>query len=230
MTAKATWLEKRALHVRRIEWARAVPCEDAAAMNAAEGGVDAAAPPDDERGAPVAERVTTTPGSAEALEASERALASRTAELELAEAQLLTLRGQMVAIRAAATDARQALANQTERTLADAESELVKLALAIAERVVGRELATSPELIVGWARAALSASSLGEGVAVAVSSDVAATVDASGWEDLAPRLITDTSLPPSTCELRNGKTTITVGGGDRLALVAEQLAAIPRAA
>jgi len=218
MTSTPTWFEKRALQVRPAEWAGPAPA-DAHPAEAA----DAAALAIAERAA--ADAAALVP--AEALEASEQTLAVRTAELTQAEAELAASREEIATAHAAAADAQQALARVIEKTLEDAEAELVKLAIAIAERVVGRELGTSPELIVDWAREALAASTLGEGLVVAVSSDVAVAVDSSHWEDLAPRVVTDASLPPSTCELRDGATTVTASGGDRLDLVAELVAAIP---
>jgi flagellar biosynthesis/type III secretory pathway protein FliH len=162
-----------------------------------------------------------------ALEAAEAALAVRTRELASAETALGALREELSAARAAAVDAQQALAHVTERLVAGAEGELVKLALGIAERVVARELATSPALVVGWAREAIAASSLGEGLVVAVSSDLAASVDALEWGDLERLVTTDPALAPATAEIRDGKSVVTVGGGERLDLVAEQLAAVP---
>jgi flagellar assembly protein FliH len=217
MTTKTTWFDKHTVHVRRIAWSG-----QAASATPEEAHVEADVPESAEREAPEAALVP-----AEALEASEQVVAVKTAEVGVLTATVAALRGELDAAHAMASEARQALAEVTERTLEDAESELVKLALAIAERIVGRELATSPELIIGWAREALAASTLGEGLVVAVSADVASAVDPEHWEELAPRLIADASLPPSTCELRDGTTTVVVGGGDRLDLAAAQLAAVP---
>lgn len=214
--SKATWFQKHELQVRKAAWAVAAPADDEQAA-VADG-----APAIPERGPSETALVP-----AAALEASELALAIRAVELTRAEAELAAARDELAIAHAAVAEAQQARARAAEQTLEDAETELVKLALAIAERVVGRELATSPELIARWAREALAVSTFGEELVVAVSADVANAVEASHWEDLAPMLTTDASLPLSTCELRDGKTTITVGSSDRLDLVAEQLAALP---
>jgi hypothetical protein len=222
MTSKPAWFEKHATPIRRSAWAGPAPLGLYVVPSGDPAHDSETARPGGGAEAPAAVLV---PG--EALDASEQMLAVRTAELAGAHAELLALRQEIVTAHAATTDAQDALLRFTEKTLEDAESELVKLAVAIAERVVGRELATAPDLIVGWAREALATSSLGEGLVVAVSSDVASALEPLQWKDLAPRLVTDAALPPSTCELRDGQTTVIVGGGDRLDLVTEQLARIP---
>ncbi len=215
MSTKATWLDKHILAVRRTEWS-------GGPAPTVQTELEAEVPESAERQAPVAALVP-----AEALEASEKTVAIKTAEISALSAEMAVLRGDLEVAKAAATEARQELVAVTEQTLGTAEIELVKLALAIAERIVGRELATSPELVVAWAREALAASTLGESLVVAVSADVASAVDPEHWEELAPRLVADASLPPLTCELRDGKSTVVVGGGDRLDLIAEQLASVP---
>lgn len=215
--SKATWFQRHALPIRKTAWAVAAPADDAAEVMA-----DAGEPAIPEHGAVAASLVLVA-----ALEASEQALVVKTAELARAEADLAAARDEIATALVAVAEAQQARARAAEQTLEDAETELVKLALGIAERVVGSELSSSPALIARWAREALAASTFGEELVVAVSADVAIAVESSEWEDLAPRLTTDASLPLSTCELRDGKTTVTVGSAERLELVAEQLAALP---
>src|SRR4051812_20054863 len=121
-----TWFQKRALPVRRTEWSQAAKVAEQVASQ-----------DDGEAEEPVSGTAAVVPVAA--LEASEQALALKIAELARAEGRLTTLRDEMLMAQAAATDAREALAVLASKTLAAAETELVKLALAIAERVVARE-------------------------------------------------------------------------------------------
>lgn len=134
-----------------------------------------------------------------------------------ARANIEQLEGELAASREAAV----AVATQLRD---DAEGELVKLAIAVAERVVGRELSVAPALIVDWVREALAGSDLGGSFVVATSADLSAAVPEAAWGELEDALRMDPALPAGTCEVRDGGRTVTVSAEERFETVAEALA------
>lgn len=107
--------------------------------------------------------------------------------------------------------------------LATAEDELVKLAMAVATRVVLREVTADPTLVVAWAEEALAASGFGSGVVVAVASDVFAAIEAAAWGALGDRVVTDVALGRGVCELRDGARSVEVSALARIELVEDTL-------
>ena len=105
--------------------------------------------------------------------------------------------------------------------LAASEEELVRLAMSIAERVVGRELETDPTLIVGWARECIEQLGAKEGIVVAFAKDVREQVPAVAWADLGVehRTFTDAQLPSGAIEVRTPEGTLAAGPEARLAAV-----------
>lgn len=115
------------------------------------------------------------------------------------------------------------------RMLAASEPELVRLAVAVAERVVGHELRTDPDTVVGWAREAVETLATLEGLTVTVSPDVASQVSPSQWERglAAPHTVSvDASLPEGSCAVRAGASAVRTGAADRLGAVRESLAEV----
>jgi flagellar biosynthesis/type III secretory pathway protein FliH len=155
----------------------------------------------------------------------EGALAAAEHELERLRGDLAEARREAEVHRLELEAARQETAAFAEATLRDAERELVQLATAVAERVIAREVDAAPELIVGWAREALAGSNLGDSLVIAASSDLEARISSEAWGELAPRVVTDASLPDTTCELRARGTVITVSSAERLELVTAHVAA-----
>ena len=112
------------------------------------------------------------------------------------------------------------------RVLAASEPELVRLACAVAARVVSREVRVDPALLAAWAREAVAALEGREGAAVVVAPDVAARVPAEAWAQSlgSDHAITvDPSLPPGAVAVRAGASTIDVSAPGRLAAVAADL-------
>jgi len=99
--------------------------------------------------------------------------------------------------------AMEALTASVEAARADAllasERGLVDLALAIAERVVGRELATDPALVSRWAREGIAALHDEDDITIVASTDVAARLEAS-LPDV--RLEVDAAAEPGSCRVR----------------------------
>jgi flagellar biosynthesis/type III secretory pathway protein FliH len=109
--------------------------------------------------------------------------------------------------------------------LAAAERDLVHLALAIAGKVVGREIAADPAVLAGWAREGIAALGEQDRLTVAISPDLAARLPPEAWaqalDGLAP--VVDRALPPGGCEVRGAYGRVDAGLGPRLASVAEAL-------
>lgn len=109
-----------------------------------------------------------------------------------------------------------------QRVLEGSEREIVELALAIAERVVGRELTTDPSLVMAWARQGIDALADDEPVEAVVSPDVAASIEAAGGLD-GLRVVAEEGLPAATCQLRSAHGEADAGLAARLAAVREAL-------
>jgi len=117
-------------------------------------------------------------------------------------------------LRAELAELFEATAGMEARVAAAAEPEVVRLAIRVAERVVGAELTTRPELVAEWVREGLAALPRKQPVVVAVASDLG--------EVLAeiPGLVVDDTLAPGTCELREGARIVPIAAAARLATIA----------
>ena len=150
-------------------------------------------------------------------------LAAAHTDLAAAHATLYMAHTTLVAEHAAMARDMETL---RERVLAASEPELVRLACAVAERVVGRELRVDPALVTAWAHEAITAIDGREGVAVAVAPDVAASVPAGAWAQTlgsGHALTIDPALAPGTVAVRAGASAIDVGAAARLAAVGDDL-------
>lgn len=216
------WLERSSEEIRAVGWARG----DAAATDAS-------------RESAGAETI-----DAEVLAAEREARRAAEDEAERVRAELAAVRAAAAEIERAAdeafareAEARDALAREVEamgtrtRELVEcAEREIVKLALAVAERVVGREVAVDPSLVIAWVREAIAGAELGEGVAIYVSTDLEARIPADAWGELADRVAVDEELPRETCEVHDGARVIACSERARLSLVAGAVTAVDREA
>lgn len=165
-------------------------------------GAEPVPPPEAPEGPPVADMLARI----DALEVEGEAL----------RAALDAARAEIAKTAAAATRVQQSL-------VADAEPELLSLALAVASRIVGAEIATRPETVARWLHEELATCPLGPPVEVHVSPDVAE--HAPGGP--APSWIVDRSLPKSTCEIRAGASLVEVSPSSRLRAVLEALEVRP---
>lgn len=117
------------------------------------------------------------------------------------------LRADNASLAARLAEAEGASERSRAQWVRDGEPELVRLALAVAERVVGRELAANPAVVASWAREAVDSLLTREGLSVTVSADVAAAVPAGAWErsfGTPPPISVDVSLPPHSCNVSAG--------------------------
>jgi flagellar biosynthesis/type III secretory pathway protein FliH len=130
-------------------------------------------------------------------------------------------------LRTQLAEARNAMMRLRREILEHSEGELVRLAVAIAERVVGRELTADPLLVVAWAREALDQLAAEENVVIAVARDIAKTISPDAWQDVGTphKRQTDPQLAPGTIEVRTPEGTIATGASARLSAVAEALEA-----
>lgn len=138
-------------------------------------------------------------------------------EVEL-ESEVTVLKGQIAQL------AKQ-LAGARAQAFADSELEILKLAVAIATRIVGLEVDADPSMILPWIREGI-AMLPGDDVTVAVASDVAEhlTPEALASElPKAKRCVVDGSLPPGAVEVREGNGTIEVGADARIAAMSDAL-------
>jgi len=129
------------------------------------------------------------------------------------------------ALRAQITEMAATMARLRREVLAASEGELVKLALTVAERVVGRELTTDPTLVVAWAREAVESLAAKDGVVIAVARDVRDEVPASAWGEVGVehRMQTDALLARGGVEVRTPEGTVATGAAARLAAVSQAL-------
>jgi len=162
----------------------------------------------------------------EAVRAAECALAASEAALHRSQLEVVEVRGALAKLHGEREEM-VATMHQVVTTLRDeAERELVKLAIAVAERVVARELTSAPELIVDWAREAIIGSALGDQLELALSPALSSSISVAAWGDLAPFVSVDPALPCGTCEVRDGGKVITVDAETRLSLVSDHLATV----
>jgi flagellar biosynthesis/type III secretory pathway protein FliH len=139
---------------------------------------------------------------------------------------LPALRAELDALRGTLREAIAALATARQEAMAASVPDLVELAAAIAEKVLGRELATDRSVITAWAREAIAALGDAKDVTVVISSDVAALVPQSAWDDgtLGPAsLQVDPSFPAMHCEVRAPSARVVTGLETRLAVVRKVL-------
>ena len=131
------------------------------------------------------------------------------------------------ALRAQVAEMAAAMARLRRQILEASEGELVQLAVVIAERVVARELATEPDLVVHWARQAIDALAAKDEVVIAVAKDVASDVSPEAWAKLGipHELLQDAQLAPGVIEVRTPQGIVAVNAEARLQAVANALGA-----
>lgn len=158
------------------------------------------------------------------------ALVEAHAELVARHESLVTEHAALAARRQELAKANDALAlaveTARERVLAESVPEIVRLASAVATRVVGGELLTDPAIVVGWVREALAALGDRDDVSVAVAPDVAASIPSDEWADIlgsAPAPAVDASLAPGAITVRAGASTVQLSAAARFAAVAADL-------
>jgi len=143
----------------------------------------------------------------------------------LTSAALAQLADENAALREQVAEMAAAMAKLRRQVLEASEGELVKLALAIAERVVSRELATDPALIAAWAREAIQSLAAKDEVVIAVAKDVSQRVPSEAWEMTGVDLCvqSDSQLEAGSVEVRTREGIIATGPAARIAAVSTAL-------
>jgi flagellar assembly protein FliH len=175
-------------------------------------------PPPEPAGAPAPSSVPASPSPAEVI-------AIAPVVDVMASTVIAQLSDDNAALRAQVAEMGSAMARLRRQILEASEGELVQLALVIAERVVARELATEPDLVVHWARQAIDALAAKDEVVIAVAKDVAKDVSAESWAKLGipHELLQDAQLAPGVIEVRTPQGIVAVNAEARLQAVATAL-------
>lgn len=204
------WLDTGAASRQAPEWTRP-PCRGSA--------------PPEEASTASREDVEQAVARARAAEAAARAAeAERDAEArgrQAAEQEAKSLSGALAAERRERAEEVERLRAELSALADSAERELVRLSVAVARRVVGRELALDPALIVAWAREAIEASALAGRFTIAAGREVTERVPAGGWAELEPAVVEDAHVAEGACEIRSEGKVIEIGADARLDAVAE---------
>jgi flagellar biosynthesis/type III secretory pathway protein FliH len=136
------------------------------------------------------------------------------------------LREENAALRRQIVEQALLTARMRRDVLEASEGELLKLAVAIGERIARQELRTDPKIVLGWVREAIDVSTTKDNVIVALAPDLAATLAPSDWEAIAVgpvRVETDASLAPFHCEVRAGASAVEVNVAERVAAMSREL-------
>lgn len=214
------WFERHDAEIRELAWLGAV-------AGAPHPITEPTASPTEEPDASALSECTPevplmTP-EREALTQAEEALALANASIAQLRTELEATHAQAAKLRTELDETEKAMQQFVTKMSEDAETELVKLAITVAERVVARELVLSPNLIIEWAREAIASSDLGGRFIVATSADLSEAIAPAAWGDLEPSLRMDPALPPATCEIRDNGKLITVSSEERLDVIKDSL-------
>lgn len=114
------------------------------------------------------------------------------------------------------------LARVRREVLSASEPEVVKLALSIAERVVGHAVEIEPGLVAQWAAEGVAALATKDDVEVAIGAGLAEHVF-DAVRSTGATLVVDPTLDRQGCEVRGRFARVRTSASDRFALVAESL-------
>lgn len=123
-------------------------------------------------------------------------------------------------------EARGSLERARRDALVESEQELVRLALAIAERVVGREIAMDPKVVALWAREGLESLGAEDNVRCLVSprmGEVLMSLEHWYGDAPMPDVVVDSRLSGLSCEIRGRYGRVDAGLKARLDAVAASL-------
>jgi hypothetical protein len=152
------------------------------------------------------------------------ALGRPSAAPQIVTTREVELESEVAALRVEVTNLEAALVSAREQALSESEPEIVRLALAIASRVVGQEVSADPSIIARWIRQGLGLLPGREDAVVAVAPDVAGLLeDAAEADPSLSDFVVDRALAAGSCELREGTSTVEVGADGRIAAIADAL-------
>lgn len=138
----------------------------------------------------------------------------------------LSLQAEIAGLKGALADALALAARARREVLVASVPEVVRLAQAIAETVIGDRIDRDPSVLSRLAREGIDALLAQDEIVVAVAPDLAERVTAEVWGlSLEGRatVVTDPSLPAMRCEVRTKVARVAVDPGSRLRAVLEAL-------
>lgn len=146
-------------------------------------------------------------------------------KLEAAAAQLHVVAEELERQREANRALIRALGRAREDLFSDGEGELLRLAVAVAGRVVAQELTTPVPIVTRWVREAIAMYGGGTGLTLVLSPELVAAMPASQWETVAGDVgvAVDPALEGVCCELRGPDARAPLSAKHRLEAVAEAL-------
>jgi hypothetical protein len=138
----------------------------------------------------------------------------------IASAREVELEGEVGMLRGEIAKLESMLMSVKATVIEESEPEIVRLALAVAKRLVGREVTADKAILHRWIEEGTKALPNRGETTITASPDVA---DQLG-DDSAPHEIeTDASLPHGTCELREGEAMVSVGLDAKMAAMTDAL-------
>jgi flagellar biosynthesis/type III secretory pathway protein FliH len=145
--------------------------------------------------------------------------------LEEESPELQALRQQNAQLEQALTEAITDNVKLRRNVIEASEKDLVKLSIAVAEQVIGRELRAAPELVIEWAHQAIQLLATDEDVQIAISPEVEPLLPAEKWAEFFPAaiVIVDPTLQPGQTQVRSKSTRVGTGRADRIAAIVEAL-------
>lgn len=139
--------------------------------------------------------------------------------------ELEALRQQNMQLEQTLAEAISESCRMRRKILEESEGELVKLAIAIAQQIVGRELRANPELATDWAKEAIEQLASDDAVTIAISPEVEPLLTPEKWLQIVPgvTVVVDQALQPGQTQVRSLHTRIGAGRVERAAAVVEAL-------
>lgn len=139
----------------------------------------------------------------------------------IASAREIELEGEVVALRSELAKLEATLMSVRATVIEESEPEVVRLALAVAKRLVGREVSADPTILHRWIEEGARALPNKAEITIGASPDIAEQL--SDPSVIHHEVTTDGALPPGTCELREGQAMVSVGLDAKMAAMSDAL-------
>jgi flagellar biosynthesis/type III secretory pathway protein FliH len=136
-------------------------------------------------------------------EALDEVIAQKASELESRDQTILSQQQQLTELQTQLNTSLKAMASLRENLVRESEGDLVKLALAMAKKLVGEELDRSPQLIATWAKEALGRLAEHEDLELCIAPDLAKAISPELWfatTGVTP--VVDSTLDAENCMVR----------------------------
>lgn len=120
--------------------------------------------------------------------------------------ELETLKAELASLRSVLTETIGHAATARRRALEGAERDVVGLAVAIAKRVLRKELETDASIVARWAKEGVDALAGAEKISVAVGPEMLEKIPQEVWNETLPEGVTlsvDARLSGYTCQVRS---------------------------